>query len=89
VVTHSDCQQIASLSGCSSPRLNLLLARGLTEALDRDPVSVSRLVHAQRLMRNVDSELVEKVRDQTIRFREKVKAERKTRGPELSKLAAS
>lgn len=70
VVTHSDCKQLASISGWNQPQLATALARAWIDTMERDPPSLGALVRAQRLLRKVDSVSAGRAKELTIRVQQ-------------------
>jgi hypothetical protein len=85
VITRSDCQQLHSVAGWHHNRLNSALARGWVDALQRNPPSVRSLVRAQRVLRKVDSNSADRVRELTIRVQEESRAARESSRTKLTK----
>lgn len=89
VVTHSDCKQIASLSGWNHRQLPHFLAIGWAESLEQNPRSVRTLVRAQQVLRKANPEVTERIKELTIRLREEAKAARDAKKHESPSLAAT
>ena len=77
VVARSDCSQLQSVAGWNPGQLNLALASGWVEALERHPPShVRKLVRAQHLLKKVDEGFASRVRELTIQVQEEIRESR-------------
>lgn len=89
VVTRSDCRQLRSVAGWNHYQLNSALAEGWVDALHRNPPSIRKLVRAQRILRKVDSDAADRVRELTIRVQNESKAAREASRTKLTKSKTS
>lgn len=89
VVARSDCRQLRSVSGWDPHQFNAALADGWVDALQRKPPSVRTLVRAQRILRKIDANAADRIRELTIRVQEESRNARAASRAKLTKSVAA